>query len=246
METAHVRSCIELKEVLTAQGVDHNWALGSNESLVHRGRMEMMQRALDETNYQYLMWLDADIQFTPDDVGKLWQLVTDPGENVEIAVGVYPMKKPNQSWYAAWVNGELVKDLSQFDQPMKVDYAGTGFMLISRAALEGVRRYLQRRYDTAKTLRESLGRLPPNEAKVADEMLEAMSFEYEKDDGKKITAYFMTPIHNGGLESEDYNFCRIAKEAGFDVWMDPSVKLVHWGQWAYGEYEHLNLGDEHL
>ncbi len=49
-----------------------------------------------------------------------------------------------------------------------------------------------------------------------------------------VPALFMTPIHNGGLESEDYHFCRIAREAGFKVIMDPSVRLKHWGSYAYG------------
>ncbi len=47
-------------------------------------------------------------------------------------------------------------------------------------------------------------------------------------------AIYMTPIHNGGLESEDYYFCRIAQEAGFKVIMDPSIRLGHWGQARYG------------
>lgn len=54
------------------------------------------------------------------------------------------------------------------------------------------------------------------------------------DDVKDIPALFMTPIHNGGLESEDYHFCRIAREAGFKVIMDPSVRLKHWGSYAFG------------
>ena len=49
-----------------------------------------------------------------------------------------------------------------------------------------------------------------------------------------VPALFMTPIHNGCLESEDYHFCRIAREAGFKIVMDPSVRLGHWGQARYG------------
>src|SRR3990167_5691415 len=55
------------------------------------------------------------------------------------------------------------------------------------------------------------------------------------DDVKDIPALFMTPIHNGGLESEDYHFCRIAREAGFKIIMDPKVRLKHWGSYAFGQ-----------
>lgn len=49
-----------------------------------------------------------------------------------------------------------------------------------------------------------------------------------------VPALFMTPITNGCLESEDYFFCRIAREAGFKIMMDPSVRLGHYGQYRYG------------
>ena len=49
-----------------------------------------------------------------------------------------------------------------------------------------------------------------------------------------VPALFMTPIHNGGLESEDYHFCRIAREAGYKIIMDPSVRLGHWGSYRFG------------
>lgn len=50
-----------------------------------------------------------------------------------------------------------------------------------------------------------------------------------------VPALLMTPIHNGVLESEDYNFCRLARENGYEIIMDPSVKLGHWGSFRYGE-----------
>jgi len=50
----------------------------------------------------------------------------------------------------------------------------------------------------------------------------------------EVPALFMTPIHNGVLESEDYHFCRIAREAGYKIMMDPSVRLGHWGMYRFG------------
>lgn len=48
-----------------------------------------------------------------------------------------------------------------------------------------------------------------------------------------VPALYMTPVHNGGFESEDYHFCRRAREAGFKIIGDPSIKLTHWGQCGY-------------
>lgn len=50
----------------------------------------------------------------------------------------------------------------------------------------------------------------------------------------RVPALYMTPVHDDGFESEDYHFCRRARAAGFEVIMDPSIRLKHWGQIAYG------------
>ena len=66
------------------------------------------------------------------------------------------------------------------------------------------------------------------------ETLAAKAPSFEGKGGLPVPALFMTPIHNGILESEDYFFCRQAREAGFKIIADPSIKLRHWGQAAFG------------
>ena len=193
MTLQHHQSCMKLKEELLKLGVEHDWLHGRNESLIQRARCEMTASFLG-TGHSHLMWLDADIEFEPEDVAKIWNMDAD------IAVGCYAMKKRDKQWFAAWKDGALVKDLDQFDGPIDVDFAGTGFMMIRREVIEA---------------------------------LAAKHPSYEGPDGR-VPALFMTPIHNDGLESEDYHFCRIAREAGFKVMMDPSVRLKHWGQYAFG------------
>lgn len=191
---AHFRSCINLTYVLDRLQLGHDWNIPSdNDSLVHRARMEMAATFL-KTEHTHLFWIDSDIEFTPNDIAKVWNLEAD------IGVGVYAMKKRDKQWYAAWKDGELVKDLDQFQGPVEVDLAGTGFMLIKREVLE--------------TLAKSVP-------------------SYEGPNGR-VPALFMTPIHNDGLESEDYHFSRIARESGFKIMMDPSVRLGHIGQYRYG------------
>lgn len=228
-----------LKEQLTLAGIDHDWLIGDNESLVHRARMKMSRTFLEDTEHDYKAWLDADIQFEPEDFGRLWALAQkDGGKNVY--VGVYPMKKPGKSWFAAWHKGLLVKDLDRYDNPIEVDFAGTGFMLISRTAIEKVRKHLDVKYAVAKQLRKKMGEtLTGMHKRVADEMLSQMQPDFGEEGGQRIPALYMTPIHNDGLESEDYHFCRLVREAGMKVIMDPKVRLYHWGMWAYGQFERL-------
>jgi hypothetical protein len=71
---------------------------------------------------------------------------------------------------------------------------------------------------------------------IKREVIEALAKSapsYEGPNGR-VPALYMTPIHNDGFESEDYHFCRIAREAGFKIMMDPSVRLGHIGQYRYG------------
>ena len=127
----HFKSCMNLKEDLTALGLGHDWLIGWNESLITRARNEMTASFL-ASNHSHMMWLDADIEFTTGDVANLWNMQAD------IAVGVYAMKKPDKQWFAAWKDGQLVKDLDRYKEPIEVDYAGTGFMMIRRSVIENL------------------------------------------------------------------------------------------------------------
>lgn len=224
---AYFESCMNLKEELLRTGLPHDWSTGSNESLVHRARMEMTAKFL-QTDFTHMLWIDGDIEFEPEDVAKLWNMNTD------IAVGIYCMKKKDEQWFAAWKDGVLVKDLDQFEGPTEVDVAGTGFMLIRRAALEKIVSYLRGIEERAEALFEAIASaLSDDERTLLRRLCDGAKADYVGAQGK-TPALYMTPIHNGGLESEDYHFCRIAQEAGFKVMMEPSVRLKHWGQFAYG------------
>ena len=197
----HVMSAMALKEEFVKIGMAHDWLWGTNESLVTRARNEMTASFLG-SEYTHQMWIDADIEFTLEDVAKLWNLSEGGfgGEPADIVCGVYAMKKQDKQWFAAWKGGQLVKDLDQFKGPIEVEYAGTGFLLIKRHVIE------------------TLAKRSPS---------------YEGPNGR-VPALYMTPIHDDGFESEDYHFCRIAREAGYKIIMDPSVRLGHIGQFRYG------------
>lgn len=71
---------------------------------------------------------------------------------------------------------------------------------------------------------------------IARHVLEMMAKTSEWYEGPygRVPALYMTPIHDDGFESEDYNFSRRAREAGFRIIADPSIKLGHIGQYRYG------------
>lgn len=186
------RSYIQLIEALIKLGIDYQMLTLKNESLITRGRNHCVAEFM-KTDFERMMFIDADIEFKVHDVLKLLDL------DVPLAVGVYPMKRPGAP-YAAWVSGELVTDLDRYRGPIEVDYAGTGFMMIHR-----------------NVIRKMMARYP--ETECADEGFFAL-FDCEPCEGVYL--------------SEDYLFCKRYRDIGGKVVMDPSVRLIHHGAFAYG------------
>ena len=61
----------------------------------------------------------------------------------------------------------------------------------------------------------------------------------EKKVGDEITAFFDFALKDGTYIGEDFLFCDRARELGFEVWIDPTIKLGHMGMeefaGAFGE-----------
>ena len=134
---SYFKSALNLHGFMIREDVDHDFYTLWNESAVHRARNQCVKAFL-ETKFEYLFFIDADIEFTIDDVGRIWNL----GQEADISVGLYRMKRDDAP-FAAWVDGKLVtmEDITSPDSPVQaapraVDYAGTGFMLIHRRVLE--------------------------------------------------------------------------------------------------------------
>ena len=85
---------------------------------------------------------------------------------------------------------------------IKVRHAGTGFLCIHRSVFETIR---------DKGLVEKY--------KAGD-----LKFHDEAWD------FFPMRAHHGMYESEDYAFCRLAEEAGFEIFADTRVQVRHVGK----------------
>jgi hypothetical protein len=168
------------------------------------------------------MFIDADIKFNPADILKMLEVDKD------VICGIYPKKEinwdtvknamdkgvPNEQ--LRYHTGVFVANLVNYqenqrvrvDEPVEIWNGGTGFMLIKREVLEGL--------DLPYYLNNTM----------------AM---HNDSNGEKITEYFATMIEPETqlLLSEDYYFCRKAREAGFKVWAAPWVQLSHIGMFPF-------------
>lgn len=80
---------------------------------------------------------------------------------------------------------------------------------------------------------------------VFEKMYEAhpeWRYHDEKKVGDEMFAYFDFALVDGQYVGEDYLFCDRARELGFEVWIDPTIKLGHMGM---NEFEG-SFGEEFL
>lgn len=197
---AYFNSCLALQEACMKSGMDINWLTTGNESLIQRARNTSVMTFL-QTPYQKLMFIDADIDFQPEDVAKLWNLDTD------IAVAAYSMKRPDNP-LSAWVDGELLKIEEDTPNPLEVDYAGTGFYMIDRGVFEKMK-----------------GHEKIHEHIEGQDLTPCWNFfDCAVEDDKGTNIYL----------SEDYWFSKRARELGYKVLMDTSIRLGHWGTHRFG------------
>jgi hypothetical protein len=148
----------------------------------------------------------------------------------DIICGIYPKKEINwqtvRNAMAAGVpdselknhTGNFVVNLVNYEEtvtvpigePLEIWNGGTGFMLIKREVYEGL-----------------VGKLPTYLNNVMDIQ--------NPQNGEKINEFFATCIEeeSGLLLSEDYYFCKKAREHGFKVWAAPWVDLAHVGTYAF-------------
>ena len=97
------------------------------------------------------------------------------------------------------------------DEPFEISNGGTGFLLIKREVFEKL-------------------------ADVVPEYNNDMYVAVDTDRKPKIIKeFFATSIdeESNRLLSEDYHFCKIAREAGFTVWCAPWASFGHMGSYVF-------------
>ena len=172
------------------------------------------------------MFIDADIGFNPADIPPMVDADKD------IICGMYPKKEINWMSVAHAVkNGvppqELHKHTGAFVvnlvgdattasglmyDPIEISNGGTGFMLIKRNVFEVLK-------DKVPT--------------YTNDVIAAIHLDQPRE---VIHEFFATSIDKDSgnrLLSEDYHFCKIAREAGFKVWAAPWAKLAHTGSYIF-------------
>lgn len=112
-------------KVLEKMNIRNNLMLVSNESLISTGRSNIANFFIHETDYDYLMCIDADVGFSPEHIISLIKA------NKQFATGAYSMKTIPPRY-----NFQISNPVQWDGDLIQIDHIGTGFQLIHRSVFE--------------------------------------------------------------------------------------------------------------
>jgi hypothetical protein len=187
-----------------------------NESLITRARNTLTEKFLQEKS-DYLVFIDSDQSFRATDIDRMIK------EDKDIIGALVPMKRIN--WdsvkialefgktdlenYSGYFNiNPLNQDISNYDI-FEVKCVGTGMMIIKKEVLHSLA-------DKVNSYKNNSG------AMLGIEM------------GSKISEFWTTSIdEEDNLLSEDYNFCKIARENMYKIFAVSYPEVTHYGYYGF-------------
>jgi len=216
-----MQSVLTLQAACAERGVGLFIDLMGGDALITRARSRLAARFLAHGQATHLMFVDADIGFAPENVFRLLDA------QKPVIGGVYPIKRIEwdkaraaakagaQDLMAASL-GYVIRFIPTPDHSVAIDdgiakvaYVGTGFMLIERAAMQGI-------VDAHPELNARMGDMGD---RLGDEAVMVFETMIEPETGQYL--------------SEDYAFCRRWQDLGGEIWADMASRLTHVGATAY-------------
>ena len=224
----YMKACLDLQATCIQYGMECRFSFIFNESLITRARNYLVDEFL-RSGCTHMLFIDADIQFNPQDVIALLALDRD------IIGGPYPKKSINWSnivnavkknadnpefnpGMLDGVTGDFVFNpvpgtkSFKVTEPVEVMEIGTGFMMVKREV-----------FDKYKEEYPHLHYKPDHVGQA------------NFDGSRYIHAYFDTIIdpQSHRYLSEDYMFCQNARAVGLKVWLCPWMKTTHVGTYGF-------------
>lgn len=194
------------------------------DSLVNRARNAAVATFLSDPDATHLLFIDADIEFEPEDVMKLFFA------NLDVVAGAYPQKWLDLKKYNPNIPNplEICTKMSVHLSPetsgsiasvMEADYVTTGFLLIKRVVFEQmIAAYPEKRY-----INDIDGYSGANKDKFYDFFTVSINSETKR------------------FESEDYGFSRLWKTIGGKIHVVTDITLKHHGWFGFSGNLHRIL-----
>jgi glycosyltransferase involved in cell wall biosynthesis len=179
-------------------------------SLIHQARNYLSSVFLT-TEYQYLLFIDSDVEFEPEAVIKMLvaqkDIVCTPyrtkDEDVEKHVYTVEFKDPE---HVAFLPGGLVE----------IEAGPTGLMLIDRVVFERI----IKNHPELKINNRATPRISSRGAWKGD----SHDFYYN---------FFNFSFEDGYAMGEDISFCKLARKNDFRIYANTESPTTHHGSWGW-------------
>jgi hypothetical protein len=122
-------------------------------------------------------------------------------QDKEFVAGCYPARGDKHTFLFRPFNNPN-GTIVQDKHLLKMQYIPAGFMLISRSAIQKMRNKFPELYYEPKD---------------------------KRNNPEPGYCFFNTEVYEGEFWGEDFVFCRKAREAGVDIWVDPLIQFDHAG-----------------
>ena len=229
----YVNRIMDTKDLLRSYGIQVVVMFIRNESLITRGRNNLVAKAMHDKDTTHILFIDSDITWDPIHIVKL--LLADK----ELCGGIYPIKKYHWDRLSREKLDEILKrkelpynktltdtqmiyhNLLHYNfnylpnanrienNLMEIYTLATGFMMIQRSCIEKmIQAHPQYKYT------DDCGFLQGEENKYA-------------------YALFDCAIINDHYFSEDWLFCHRWRAIGGQIFVDVTIDLMHTGQEDY-------------
>ena len=190
------------------------------DALITRARASLLSQFLDDEAATHLLFLDADIGFEAEQVLRLIQC------GAEMCAAVYPVKRIDWDKVKETIEtarpdpaAAALRYVFEVDDPsaviekagfVKVRYAGTGFFMMRRDAVERMcARYPQLHYKRDHSI---------DAATISD---------------KRYALFECMIAEDGTYLSEDFAFCKRWTDMGGEIWADLKSALSHVGPMTF-------------
>ena len=217
----YAASLFKLQTLLRAYGdINLKLIFKDGDALITRARASLISQFLDDPSATHLLFIDADIGFEPEQVLRLLQC------GAEMCAAVYPIKRIDWDKVKKTIDNARpnpaaasLQYVFEVDDPdavvasagfVKVRYAGTGFLMVRRQALEK----MCAQYPQLKFKR--------------DHSLDAASAS-----DNRFALFECMIAEDGTYLSEDFAFCKRWIDIGGEIWADLNSKLKHIGPMAF-------------
>jgi hypothetical protein len=217
----YAASLFKLQQLIRSySGLTLKLLFKDGDALITRARASLLSQFLDEPAATHLLFLDADIGFEAEQVLRLIQCGAD------MCAAVYPVKridwdKVRQTMATSRPNpaAAALRYVFEVDDPnavierggfVKVRYAGTGFLMVRREAVERMcARYPQLQYKRDHSIDAAI---------VSD---------------KRFALFECMIAEDGTYLSEDFAFCKRWTDIGGEIWADLNSALSHVGPMTF-------------